>query len=88
MYPETVLCEESASIGWARVIRGIDSIAKATTPREARRSIPSGSVSGCRNAISTVPSRSLAASASVGARTFTIASASSGESSTVAPASA
>ena len=37
-------------------MRGIDSIAKAVTPREASCSIPSLSVSGCRKPISTWPS--------------------------------
>ena len=37
LYPETVACEDSASIGWARVIRGIDPSAKPITPRRARR---------------------------------------------------
>jgi hypothetical protein len=40
LYPATVLCEDRASIGWARVMRGIDSIANATTPRAESRSIP------------------------------------------------
>ena len=39
------------------MIRGIDSIAKAVTPRSRRRSIPSGSVKGARKPTSTAPSR-------------------------------
>src|SRR5881409_3613952 len=42
LYPETVAWEESASIDWARVMRGIDSMAKAVTPREALDSFPVG----------------------------------------------
>src|SRR2546427_6825364 len=38
LYPATVACEDRASIGCARVIRGIDSIANAITPRAASRS--------------------------------------------------
>ena len=33
LYPETVACDESASIDCARVVRGIDSIANPSTPR-------------------------------------------------------
>ena len=51
LYPATVAWDESASIDCARVIRGIDSIAKATTPRSRRRAMPSESVSGSRNPI-------------------------------------
>ena len=39
LYPATVACEESASIDCARVIRGIDSIAKPMTPARRSRSI-------------------------------------------------
>jgi hypothetical protein len=60
------------------VIRGIDSIAKAVTPREARRSIPSWSVSGWRKPISTWPSRSLPTSSSLGLRTLARRSATHG----------
>src|SRR5712691_10327210 len=86
-YPATVACEESASIGWARVMRGIDSIAKATTPREASRSIPSRSVSGWRKAIRTCPSCKRPASGSLGFCILTTASAPQAPSPTCAPAS-
>ena len=85
-----MLCDESASIGCARVMRGIDSIANATTPRSASRRVVSGSVSGCRNAIRTTPSRSRAISAAEGFVTRTTASACasiSAASTTRAPAS-
>ena len=73
-------------MGWARVIRGIDSIANATTPREASCSIPAASVSGCRNAIRMLPLPSRSASPGLGFATFTTVSADHG-SPTVAPAS-
>src|SRR5690348_9015240 len=68
-------------------MRGIDSIANATTPRDARRSTPSRSASGSRKPISSCPSRRRATSASFGFCTLTTASASHGEPS-VAPAPA
>ena len=67
-------------------MRGIDSIAKAVTPRELRRSIPSLSVSGWRKPISTWPSRSLPTSSSLGLRTLATRSAAHG-SPIAAPAS-
>jgi hypothetical protein len=85
LYPDTVACDDSASIDCARVIRGIDSIANATTPRPASRSIPSRSVKGCKNPISTWPSRSRSASASSGFWTFATASTSAHGSSTIRP---
>ena len=75
----------------ARVVRGIDSIANATTPRAASRSIPSGSLSGARNPISTVPGSSSATSSAVGRPTRTTAPApasSSARETTSAPAAA
>src|SRR5215831_10442812 len=87
LYPETVACEESASIGCARVVRGIDSIAKPYTPWSASRSIPAASVSGSRNPIRIWPLRSRAASSALGLRTFATASASQTASASVAPAS-
>ena len=77
--------EESASIDWAREMRGIFSIAKAVAPLAAIRSTPSGFVSGARKPISTA-SPSFAASSADGGATLTIASASQG-SPVVAPAS-
>ena len=90
LYPETVACEDSASIGCARVIRGIDSSANPVTPRRVRRSMPSGSVSGWRNAIRIEPSASRSTSSADGFCTFTTPSASAKSSSrltTPAPAS-
>src|SRR5207247_1274834 len=49
-------------------------MAKATTPRAARRSIPSASVSGWRKPISTSPSRSRSDSSALGFCTLAIAS--------------
>ena len=86
LYPETVAWDESASIDCARVMRGIDSIANAVTPREPRRSMPSWSVSGWRKPISTWPSRSLPTSSSLGLRTLATRSAAHG-SPIAAPAS-
>ena len=88
LYPDTVACDESASIGCARVMRGIDSIAKAFTPRAASRSIPGRSVSGSRKPTSSCPSRRRSTSAADGLRTFTTPSASHTELETSAPASA
>ncbi len=78
MYPETVACEESASIDCARVVRGIDSIANATTPCSRRRAIPSASVSGSRKPTTTVPFASLGDELSEGDATHATASASVG----------
>src|SRR5688572_26208031 len=60
-------------MAWARVVRGIDSIANAMTPRAASLSIPSGSLSGARNPIRTVPGSSSATSSAVGRPTRTTA---------------
>ncbi len=55
LYPATLACDDSASIDWAREIRGMDSMANAVTP--ASRSLPaiSGSERGARNPINTDP---------------------------------
>ena len=90
LYPPTVLCEDKASIDCARVMRGIDSIAKPMIPRSDRRSIPSLSVNGSRKEISATPSGIAATSSALGLRTRTTTSApeySSGPEATVAPAS-
>ena len=47
--------EDSASIDWAREMRGIVSIANAVAPLAAIRSTPSWFVSGARKPISTEP---------------------------------
>ena len=89
LYPATVACDESASIDWARVVRGIDSIANPSTPFAASCSIPARSVNGCRNAIRSWPRASFSTSAALGLRTLTTASTSRQASSTSsAPASA
>src|SRR5438093_922620 len=85
-YPATVACDESASIGCARVIRGTDSSANAVTPRAASASTPVGSESGSRKAINSWPGRSRSRSSGDGLRTFTTPSASHGSPLT-APAS-
>ena len=66
-----------ASIDWARVIRGIDSMANATTPLACRRAMPSASVSGSRNPTKATPGRNAATSSAVGFATRTIPSAAS-----------
>jgi hypothetical protein len=70
-----VLCEESASIGWARVTRGIESMEKAVTPRAATAATSSVSTSGCSSPIRTWPSRSEATSSGDGLSTLQTASA-------------
>ena len=52
-------CELSASIDWARLIRGIASIAKLVAPVCAIARIASPAVSGCRNPIRTPSDLSL-----------------------------
>ena len=75
MYPATVAWDDSASMDCARVIRGIDSIAKATTPRSRSRAMPSESLSGSRNPITTVPGASDATTSADGDATHASASA-------------
>src|SRR6185503_9245825 len=48
-----VAADESTSMAWARVMRGISSSAKAVTPRAARVWIPVGAPSGSRRPTST-----------------------------------
>ena len=48
-------CEESASIDWAREMRGIASMAKLVTPASASARTVSAAVSGARKPISTEP---------------------------------
>ena len=62
-------------MGCARVMRGIDSIANATTPCVRSRSMPSASVSGWRNAMRTSPLLSFPTCSADGFCTMTIASA-------------
>ena len=84
-------CDESASIDCARVIRGIDSIANATTPASRSCAIPSVSVSGWRNPTSTVPGESAPIASAAGFDTQATASAfekTAAASTTWAPASA
>ena len=54
-YPAIVLIAESASIDWAREMRGINSIEKAVTRWLARRRATSGRSNGLRKPISTEP---------------------------------
>ena len=75
LYPATVAWDDSASMDCARVIRGIDSIAKATTPRSRSRAMPSESLSGSRNPITTVPGASDATTSAEGDATHASASA-------------
>ena len=71
MYPPTVACDESASIAWARVIRGTDSSANAVTPAAASASTPAWSESGSRKPISTWPEWRRPRSSADGLRTLT-----------------
>jgi hypothetical protein len=75
LYPAMVAWEERASIDCARVIRGMDSIANATTPRSRSRSTPAASVNGCRKPMRIVPERSESASSALGVATRTTPSA-------------
>ena len=59
-----MLCDESASIGCARVMRGIESIENAVTRRSASARTRSPLTSGWRNAIRICPSPSLPTSSS------------------------
>ena len=64
-----MLCDERASIDWARVMRGIASIANAVTPADASRLAVSASVSGFRKPIRTLPRSMSSRSVADGART-------------------
>jgi hypothetical protein len=75
LYPATVACDERASIDCARVIRGIDSIANAVTPRSRSLAMPALSVSGSRKPMTTVPGESAATRSADGDATQTNASA-------------
>ncbi len=57
-YPETRACEESASIDWAREMRGTSSIAKEVTPRSRRSVTRSWEELTGRNETVAAPSRS------------------------------
>ena len=63
-------CEDSASIDWARVMRGIASMAKLVTPRSASARTVSVAVSGWRKPISTEPSPSRPISSALGGATL------------------
>ncbi len=73
----------------ARVVLGIDSIAKATTPCARRRSMPSASLRGCRKPIRTVPAarRSTSAGSGLPTRTIPAQSAAASGATSSAPAS-
>ena len=68
-------CDESASIDCARLIRGIDSIAKAVTPADSSAWAISGSVSGWRKPMKACPSRRRPISSLEGGATLTTTSA-------------
>src|SRR5207302_6023884 len=65
---------ESASIDCARLIRGIDSIAKLVAPDSAIALIPSALVSGCRKPISVVADDRRCSSSELGGATLTTTS--------------
>ena len=62
--------EDSASIDWARVMRGIASMAKLVTPRSASARTVSEAVSGWRKPISTESGPRRAISSELGGATF------------------
>ena len=62
--------ELSASIFWAREMRGTLSIASAVTPRSVRVFRSSGFWAGQMKLISVCPDRSMPSSSPSGARTF------------------
>ncbi|ORW70770.1 hypothetical protein AWC23_16175 [Mycobacterium saskatchewanense] len=76
--PATLAWEESASIVWARDIRGTDSIAKPVTPASRSRSPTSGRVRGARKPIRRAPAFIRLISVSVGGLTLTTTSAGQG----------
>ncbi len=63
-------CEDSASIDWARVMRGMASMAKLVTPASASALAVSPAVSGWRKPIRTLPLASLAISSALGGATL------------------
>ena len=62
LYPAIVAIDDSASMLWARVMRGISSIENAVTPACASVRIASGAPSGSAKPITTCPLRSRAVS--------------------------
>ena len=79
--------EDSASIDWAREMRGIASIANAVAPVAAIACRPSALVSGARKPIRTVSPPRRWVSSWEGGATLTTASASQTAAPSVAPAS-
>src|SRR3569832_603543 len=65
---------DSASMRWARVMRGTASMASTVALRAARRSISGLFCAGQKNPTSTAPGFTMSASAGVGGRTFRIRS--------------
>ena len=55
LYPATVAIDESASIDWARVMRGTSSMENSVTPRSTATASAAGSSSGRRKPIITLP---------------------------------
>src|SRR5271169_350114 len=70
LYPATFACEERASIGWARLIRGISSMAKTVALRDASLFTVSMLARGERNETVTAPSLTREASSGVKGVTF------------------
>ena len=89
-YPAAAACEESASIAWARVMRGIASIAKLLTSAAASARLVSAEVHGARWAISTCPGciEPISSTEGVPTRSTTSAPVAVAASETSAPASA
>ena len=85
-YPDTVACEDSASIDCAREIRGIASIANAVAPVCASAALPGPFVSGARKPTSTDSAPSRADSSGAGGATFATTSADQAPSPSLAPA--
>ncbi len=86
LYPETLACDDNASITCAREIRGIASNANACTPAFFSASIWLSALRGARNPTSVWPLRRLPTSAVLGGATFTTTSAAQA-SPIIAPAS-
>src|SRR6266850_5878512 len=70
LYPAIVACDESASMDWARVMRGTNSMAKAVTLLAVNFENNSAFTAGCNKATIPVPALSFEASSSDGGRTL------------------
>jgi hypothetical protein len=87
LYPVTFAWLVTASIGCARDVRGINSIANEVAPDCASDLTPAASVSGSSNPIRTCSALSRSSSAALGGATVTITSASHGSPTSWAPTS-